>query len=105
MTLEPGDQFRAGGDVVQFEHALESSRLVERLPAQGQRLALVGAERVVDQRSVVGDPHVEHLGSVTALDRDLLANDLKWAPLVFEQVAIALDPLDEEVLRRRPSRW
>ena len=78
--------------------ALEGGRLVEGDPAQGERLGVVGAERLVDERAVVGDPHVEHLRLVAALDRDLLAHDLERLPLVLEQVAIALDPLDEEVL-------
>ena len=68
------------------------------MPAQRQRLGLVGAERLVDDRAVVGDAHVEDLGRVAALDGDLLAHDLQRPPLVLEQVAVALDPLDEEVL-------
>ena len=98
MALELGDQLRAGADLEQLEHAGEGGRLVERLPAQRQRLGLVGAERLVDDRAVVGDPHVEHLRLGAALDGDLLAHDLQRPPLVLEQVALALDPLDEEVL-------
>ena len=98
VALELGDQLRPGGDPVQVEHAGEGGRLVERLPAQRQRLGLVGAERLVDDRPVVGDADVEHLGRVAALDRDLLADDFQRPPLVLEEVAVALDPLDEEVL-------
>src|SRR5258705_3358247 len=46
----------------------------------------------------MGDPDVEHLGRVATLDRNLLAYDFQRAPLVFEQVAVALDALDEKVL-------
>ena len=98
MALERGDQLRAGADPVQLEHPPEGGRPVERDPAQGERLGVVGAERRVDDRAVVGDADVERLGRVAALDRDLLAHDLERAPLVLEQVAVALDPLDEEVL-------
>ena len=37
-------------------------------------------------------------GASRPLTGDLLADDLERPPLVFEQVAVALDPLDEEVL-------
>ena len=98
MALQGGDQLGAGADPVQLEHPLEGGRLVEGDPAQGKRLGVVGAERRVDERAVVGDADVEHLGRVAALDGDLLAHDLERPPLVLEQVAVALDPLDEEVL-------
>ena len=38
------------------------------------------------------------LGGTPALHRDLLVDDLKRSPLPLKEVAIALDPLDEEVL-------
>ena len=105
MALEPRDQVRARLDPVQIEHAREGRGLVERQPAQRQRLGVVGAERLVDDRAVVGAAHLEQLGVGAALDRDLLAHDLERQPLIFEQVAIALDPLDEEVLDVGHRRW
>ena len=98
VALELGDQVRPGADLEQLEHADEGGRFAQRQPAQRQRLVLVGAERLVDDRAVVGDPHVERDRLLAALDDDLLAHRLQRPPLVLEQVAVALDPLDEEVL-------
>ena len=50
-----------------------SRRHVERRQAQRQRLGLVGAEDVVDDRAVVGRADLEPLGLGAAPDGDLLA--------------------------------
>ena len=55
-------QLRAGANPVHLERPPECGRLIEGEPAQGERLGVVGAERLVDDRPVVGDPHVEDLG-------------------------------------------
>ena len=84
VALELGDQVRPGLDLQQLEHAGEGGRFAQRQPAQRQRLGLVGAERLVDDRAVVGDPHVEHDWLGAALDGDLLAHGLERPPLVLD---------------------
>ena len=73
VALELGHQLGAGGDVEQLEGGFEGGRFGERLPGERQRLALVGAERLVDDRAVVGGAHLERDRLGAALDDDLLA--------------------------------
>ncbi len=89
---------RSGAHLEQLQHLRVGGRLVEGDPAQRQRLGGVGAERGVDDRAVMGAADPQRLRLATALDLDLLLDDLQRAPLVLEQVAVALDRLHEQVL-------
>ena len=59
MALEALDQVGAGGRVEQLEHAAEGGRFAQGLPGEGERLGVVGAERLVDDRAVVGHADLE----------------------------------------------
>ena len=88
-----------GADLQQLEHAASkavgSSSACQR-SASGS--AVVGAERLVDDRAVVGERTSSATGSARPLTAISSRTDLQRPPLVLEQVAVALDPLDEEVL-------
>ena len=53
---------------------------------------------LVDDRAVAARADLEHLGRGAALDLDLLLDHVEVVPLALELVAVALDPLDEDVL-------
>ena len=85
------------GHVEHLVHPGEGGRFGERVQARASGSAVVGAERLVDDRAVVGLAHDQAVG-LASLDRDLLLAHLEPPPLAFEDVLLALDPLDEEVL-------
>ena len=72
--------------------------LVEGSPAQGERLLIVRAERLIDDGAVVREADLVALGLVLPTNGDQLLDDLERPLLPFELVALVLDPLDEEVL-------
>ncbi len=84
-------------DVEDAEAGLGDARVVERRPAQRERLVRVGVERLVDDRPVVGAADLEQLRLVAPADRDLLVLDLQRPTLAAKLVRVAVDPLDEEV--------
>ena len=98
VALEAGDEVGPGGHIKKLKGAVEGGRFAQREPGEGQRLGVVGAERLVDERPVVGLADLQHVGALAALHGDLLAVGRQRPPLVLEEVPVAVDPLDVEVL-------
>ena len=109
MLLEQLDELPTAGDVEHPEARAADPREVQDHEAQGQRLGIVGAKRLVDDRAVMGLADDQSLGLGAALDHDLLLEQAQWPALAVELVAVALDPLDEQVhdvrhdVRERPG--
>ena len=59
--------------------ALGEQRVLKRRPGQRERLLVIGTERLVHDRPVVGDRDVEGVGLGPSLDIDLLVDDLGLA--------------------------
>jgi hypothetical protein len=84
-----------------LQHAEVGGRdrgLVQRSPAEGERLLVVRAEGLVHDRPVMGHADLVALRPVLTADGDQLLDQLERALLALEFVALLGDPLDEEVL-------
>ena len=86
VWLGRGDQLLAVARPRCVTGCRRQQRVLKRRPGQRQRLLVVGAERLVHDRPVVGDRDVELVRLRASLDPDLLAHDLGAAPLALELV-------------------
>ena len=108
MSLHQVDQLGARAHVQHRRVRPRDRRLRARHPRQRERLGFVRPQRLVHDRAVVGLASLQ-LHRVVAADIDLLLEGHEVAPLAVEHVALALDPLDEQVhhvrhrVRERPG--
>ena len=108
MSLHQVDQLGARAHVQHRRVRPRDRRLRARHPRQRERLGFVRTQRLVHDRAVVGLASLQ-LHRVVAADIDFLLEGHEVAPLAVEHVALALDPLDEQVhhvrhrVRERPG--